>query len=460
VFFAVAYSTPLHAQTWGAMQQVSPGFALGVNADGTVVVGRNPSHAFRWTATSGAQSLGTLGGTTSRAHSVSADGAVVVGQATNTFGQTRAFRWTAVTGLQDLGTLPSHTGAVAHDTSADGVTVVGYSRTTAGLRRAFCYDALTGMQDLGTLGGAESEALAISADGAVIVGRSTDSAGSNRAFRWTASSGMQDLGTLPGLTSAEAHDVSADGSVVVGDWSSGTFRWTATAGMQDLGIVGNTRGLSADGSVVVGQTNFAVPGAMHAYRWTAATGALNLGSLAGPFGWSAADGVSGDGSIVVGWSASASGNTAFRSSVTVPHAIGMNYCQTVPNSTGATSVLRAFGTEVLSVNSVELIAESLPLGAFGFFITSRTPAVVYPIPNSDGVLCLGGSIGRYVGPGQIRNSGTTGSFALAIDLTAIPQPLGAVPVQPGETWHFQAWHRDANPMPTSNFTNGLSLLFW
>jgi len=444
------------------MEQVSPGFAYGASADGTVVVGQGiGNHAFRWTATTGAQSLGSLGGSTSRAHSVSADGTVIVGRATDALGQMRAFHWTAVTGMQDLGTLPGDTGAVAHDLSADGTTVVGYSRSSVGLRRAFRYVALTGMQDLGTLGGPDAEALGVSADGAIIVGRSTDSAGSTRAFRWTTSAGMQDIGTLPGLTSSGAHDVNADGSVVVGDWSGGTFRWTASTGIQYLGIPGNVRGVSADGSVIVGQTSIAAPWAIHAYRWAAATGALDLGSLAGPYGWSEALGVSADGSVVVGWSQSPSGtDTAFRSSVIVPHAIGTSYCQTVPNSTGGSSVLRAFGTEVLSVNSVELIGESLPHGAFGYFVASRTPAVVFPVPNSDGVLCLGGNIGRYVGPGQILNSGATGSFVLAIDLTAISQPLGPVPVAPGETWHLQAWHRDANPTPTSNFTNGLSLLFW
>jgi len=150
----------------------------------------------------------------------------------------------------------------------------------------------------------------------------------------------------------------------------------------------------------------------------------------------------------------------FRAAEPAPHSIGSRYCQTVHNSTGSSSELRAWGTDLLSTNSVELIAESLPHGSFGFFLASRTQAAVYPVPNSDGVLCLGGSIGRYVGPGQIQNSGLTGSFSLAINLYAVPQPSGPVQIQPGETWHFQAWHRDVNPTLTSNFTNGLSLLFW
>lgn len=451
VIVAALFSMPLHAQTWGAMENISPGFAYGVNADGTVVVGQGAgSRAFRWTSATGAQSLGTLGGSTSRAYRVSDNGAVVVGEATNALGQTRAFRWSAITGMQDLGTLPGDTGAVAHDLSADGTIVVGYSRSSAGLRRAFRYDAFIGMQDLGAIPGhTSSVAHGVNADGSVVVGQS----GGGAAFRWTSATGVQSLGG-----GNAAYDVSADGTVVVGNLNgAGGFRWTAATGVQDLGVTGPARAVSADGSVIVGQHEFGFPALPHAFRWTSATGPLDVGSFGGPLGYSEARGVNEDGSVVVGWS---DFGGAFRASPNVPHAIGTSYCQTVPNSTGSSSVLRAWGTEVLSANAVELIAESLPHGSFGFFLASRTQAVVYPVPNSDGVLCLGGNIGRYVGPGQIQNSGTTGSFALAINLMAVPQPLGPVPVHPGETWHFQAWHRDANPTLTSNFTNGLSILFW
>jgi probable HAF family extracellular repeat protein len=49
--------------------------------------------------------LGTLGGDSSVAWGVSADGSVVVGGAQNAAGEWRAFRWTAAGGMQDLGTL-------------------------------------------------------------------------------------------------------------------------------------------------------------------------------------------------------------------------------------------------------------------------------------------------------------------------------------------------------------------
>jgi len=74
-------------------------------------------------------------------------------------------------------------------------------------------------------------------------------------------------------------------------------------------------------------------------------------------------------------------------------------------------------------------------------------------------LCLGGSIGRFVGPGQVMNSGASGSFTLTVDLSALPTPTGLVTAQPGETWNFQAWYRDANPGPTSNFTDAVAVTF-
>jgi probable HAF family extracellular repeat protein len=60
--------------------------------------------AFRWTADSGLQELGTLGGSVSFATGVSADGRVVVGWSYNAAANVRAFRWTAAGGMEDLNT--------------------------------------------------------------------------------------------------------------------------------------------------------------------------------------------------------------------------------------------------------------------------------------------------------------------------------------------------------------------
>ena len=140
--------------------------------------------------------------------------------------------------------------------------------------------------------------------------------------------------------------------------------------------------------------------------------------------------------------------------------VSTSNCASNPNSTGNVADLAGVGSNLVASNDVRLIATSMPLNAFGFFLTSRTAGSVANPGGSQGVLCLGGSIGRYVGPGQIQNSGAAGSIALQIDLTSMPQPTGPVAVAPGDTWHFQAWFRDSvGGSATSNFTNGMTAVF-
>ncbi|MEM1453311.1 MAG: hypothetical protein AAF957_11730 [Planctomycetota bacterium] len=140
--------------------------------------------------------------------------------------------------------------------------------------------------------------------------------------------------------------------------------------------------------------------------------------------------------------------------------IGTNYCSANPNSTGVTGTIEAVGSEIVALNEVTLVATGLPTSAFGFFLTSMTQGFVANPGGSAGNLCLSGAIGRYVGPGQIQNTGSAGEFSLDIDLTTIPQPTGSVAVLVGETWNFQAWHRDSvGGSATSNFTDGVSVDF-
>ncbi|MEM1452791.1 MAG: hypothetical protein AAGI22_27045, partial [Planctomycetota bacterium] len=136
--------------------------------------------------------------------------------------------------------------------------------------------------------------------------------------------------------------------------------------------------------------------------------------------------------------------------------IGMNYCGPGnPNSTGASSEILAGGSPMASANDVTLVASNIPTNSFGFFLTSRTQGFTSMPGGSQGNLCLAGSIGRYVGPGQIQNSGQLGEFSLALDLTQTPTPTGFVTIQAGETWNFQGWHRDSvGGSATSNFTDG------
>lgn len=117
-----------------------------------------------------------------------------------------------------------------------------------------------------------------------------------RAFRWSQGAGFQELGP----TAYFANDVNADGSVIVGQTTTGNaFRWTAAGGVQDLGrLPGDTgsmaTGVSADGSMIVGistsnfgfvgrggtanQTKFDVKPS-RAFVWTQAGGMQDLTQL-------------------------------------------------------------------------------------------------------------------------------------------------------------------------------------
>ena len=141
--------------------------------------------------------------------------------------------------------------------------------------------------------------------------------------------------------------------------------------------------------------------------------------------------------------------------------LGSNYCgPAVANSTGNPGSISAEGSPSAAANNVTLTVSDLPANAFGFFLTSQTTANVANPGGSQGNLCLGGAIGRFVGPGQIKNSGAGGTFDLVLDLTQQPSPTGFVSIQPGESWNFQAWHRDAvGGSVTSNFTDGLTISF-
>ncbi len=147
--------------------------------------------------------------------------------------------------------------------------------------------------------------------------------------------------------------------------------------------------------------------------------------------------------------------------VEVPtNTVGSNYCSAAVNSTGATGVVSAVGSEVASDNLVTLSASDLPMNSFGFFLTSMNQGFTGNPGGSQGNLCLSGSIGRYVATGQIKNSGSAGTFDLTLDLNQTPTPTGLVSVAAGETWNFQAWYRDAvGGSATSNFSDGLTISF-
>ena len=143
--------------------------------------------------------------------------------------------------------------------------------------------------------------------------------------------------------------------------------------------------------------------------------------------------------------------------VLVEGQVGTSYCTANPNSTGVVGELEAFGSDIAADNSLELRLSNLPANQFGIYIVSATQAFVPGLSGSQGNLCVGGAIGRF--NGQIFDSGATGSNETVIDLTQLPIGNAPVAAQSGDTWNFQAWHRDVNPTATSNLTTAVSITF-
>jgi len=139
--------------------------------------------------------------------------------------------------------------------------------------------------------------------------------------------------------------------------------------------------------------------------------------------------------------------------------IGTSYCGPAAlNSTGARGRMSAGGSRLVAANDVSLFATQLSPNSFGFFLTSRTAGFVANPGGSTGNLCLGGSIGRFVGPGAVVSSGPGGAIQRSVSLLAHPTPTGPVAVTPGERWHYQLWHRDfLAGAVTSNFTDGVRI---
>lgn len=137
--------------------------------------------------------------------------------------------------------------------------------------------------------------------------------------------------------------------------------------------------------------------------------------------------------------------------------VGDNYCgPAVLNSSGSAGALMGFGSTVAMDNDLTLVASNLPVQEFGYFLTSMDMGFVAAPMGSQGNLCLGGTIGRYVA--DVASSGPAGKLLSSLDLMDMPAPVQMM-VGPGETWYFQCWHRDQNPGPTSNFTEGLRVVF-
>lgn len=140
-----------------------------------------------------------------------------------------------------------------------------------------------------------------------------------------------------------------------------------------------------------------------------------------------------------------------------PTPIGTNYCFANANVTGVPGSISAFGSTSVMANDITLVASSLPMNATGYFLVSDTQGWLGNAGGaSNGNVCLGGYIGRYSAPGQIRNSGSAGEYSLVLDLNQVPREGGLTSVSAGISLNFQSWHREPVGQG-ANFTNGIEV---
>jgi uncharacterized membrane protein len=287
--------------------------------------------AYRWTSHGGFVSLGKLPvddvlgklaplatsvlNQTSSARAISGDGQTVVGSSALEFSwpegrdwASQAFRWTQTTGMVPLGVLPGHEYSQALDVSGDGGVIVGFSEDvdprvsdpapphwlTSLALTPFRWTEAGGLERLDLPAGySRGLATKVSADGRVVAGQLQASDGTQSiAFRWTAVNGIQPLDPS---TSSLVSDISADGSVLVGQvWNpvhptyTQAFRWTAAGGLDLLESPlaeqsSTANAVSYDGSLVLG--SYATDLGFRTYAWDTVHGMHDLQDLlAGPYG--------------------------------------------------------------------------------------------------------------------------------------------------------------------------------
>jgi probable HAF family extracellular repeat protein len=265
--------------------------AADVSGDGSTVVGFSGMQAFRWRDGTAPHGLGTLPGLiSSGATATSLDGTVVVGASTDQLVTQRAFRWTQSPGMIEVPDM-----MLANGISGDGTTVVGYTDPLDTDLSARRWSQAGGTQSfapfIGTplgLNPLRSFAFAANHNGTRIVGRaivrttlSSPPLETSMGFVWTPATGTRMIPLTAAVQFAGFHDITPDGSVVVGI-SAATrlpneidfMRWTPSGGYQVFEPVVPFSGselprTSADGNAIIAGQNY----------WSPSTGVITIQQL-------------------------------------------------------------------------------------------------------------------------------------------------------------------------------------
>jgi probable HAF family extracellular repeat protein len=238
----------------GTLTGGSRSWAYGVSADGSVIVGVSTNaggyeRAVRWTPL-GIQNLGTADGSSSQAYGVSSDGSIVVGRTGGL-----AFRWTRSSGMQTLPLPDGYNESVAYGISANGSVIVGSVTRPPGPRGGMpSPEACVWINGVPEILGRGGEVYSVSGDGSVMVGMVIDSQGKKYACRWTASGGLEILNQTyarlmgPDSRLDEARAISPDGRFIVG-WGFNENTWRTEAFLLDTRCIPHNGDIDRNGCV-------------------------------------------------------------------------------------------------------------------------------------------------------------------------------------------------------------------
>jgi len=242
--------------------------ASGVSSDGSVVVGNNGGQNFMWTQQTGVILIGGVGPQNYGGQTdVSGDGMLISATRVNpdtSLGELSSYNVSTQTWTShgSLGSSSGNSASSAWGISSDGLTIVGLGWVNAGSAHAIKWTAAQGVEDLGSsVSGSSTRANAANSDGTVIAGWQDSSSGFRQGAVWI--NGVQNLITHSnGDPATEAGGISADGLWVSGGQGFSNnyqaWKWSAATGIIDIGPApssgwrGAATGLTADGSKAIG----------------------------------------------------------------------------------------------------------------------------------------------------------------------------------------------------------------
>jgi hypothetical protein len=139
--------------------------------------------------------------------------------------------------------------------------------------------------------------------------------------------------------------------------------------------------------------------------------------------------------------------------VATAQGIGVEYCTSLPNSTGQAATLSVWGVPDTSGINMALLATNCPVNRPLIFIYGPDAG---SFPLGSGTLCLSGSITRIM---PLIMTDTAGSAIYWVTNADLSGPFGGTPLSP--TLNYQAWFRDTTAAgSTSNLTSAVEVTFW